>query len=135
MEENSIDINGEKVAFYVQRKNIKNMILRINKESKIMISIPRKMPIENAEKFIKEKISWIKKKQKLQEEYTAKREDINFKDGEKIYLLGKKYVLKIIKDFENNVVLNGEIIEIYIKYKCVKNFSGYFPPKTTTPNF
>ena len=34
MEKESVDINGEKIVFFVQRKNVKNINLKVNIEKK-----------------------------------------------------------------------------------------------------
>ena len=53
MERESVDINGEKIVFFVQRKNIKNINLKVNIDKKVTMSIPMRMEIEIAKEFIK----------------------------------------------------------------------------------
>ena len=36
MEKDFVETNGEKIYFYIQRKNIKNMNLRVNIDKKII---------------------------------------------------------------------------------------------------
>ena len=81
MQEYFIENNEEKICFFVQIKKIKNMNLKVNKEKQVIISIPMKMPIEAAEEFIKQKISWIKKQQAFYDKYANKKESVNFEDG------------------------------------------------------
>ena len=61
MEENSVDIDGEKIIFFVQRKNIKNINLKVDLNKQVTMSIPMKMDINIAKEFIKEKSKWIRK--------------------------------------------------------------------------
>ena len=96
MEKESIEINGEKIVFFVQRKNVKNIKLKVNLHKKVTMSIPMKMDIETAKEFIKKKAEWIKKQQNYYESFTDKKENISFEEGETVYLLGKQYKMKII---------------------------------------
>ena len=63
MEKESVEVNGEKITFFVQRKNVKNINLKVNIDKKVTISIPMKMKIEEAKEFIRNKAKWIKKQQ------------------------------------------------------------------------
>ena len=45
MEKESVEVNGEKITFFVQRKNVKNINLKVNIDKKVTISIPMKMKI------------------------------------------------------------------------------------------
>ena len=42
MEKDFIESNGEKIYFYVQRKNVKNINLKVNIDKKVTLSIPMK---------------------------------------------------------------------------------------------
>ena len=55
MEKESVDINGEKIVFFVQRKNIKNINLKVNLAKKETILIPIKREIEKSKEFVKKK--------------------------------------------------------------------------------
>lgn len=121
MQEYFIEYNEEKICFFVQRKKIKNMNLKVNKEKQVIISIPMKMPIEAAEEFIKQKISWIKKQQAFYDKYANKKESVNFEDGEILYLLGKKYKIKFIQNEENNIIINNNYIEFHVKPKYIND--------------
>jgi len=121
MEKESVDINGEKIIFFVQRKNIKNINLKVNLDKKVTMSIPMKMEIEIAKEFVKKKAERIKKQQNYYESFTEEKENITFENGDIVYLLGKQYKMKIIPNKINNIVLNGEYFEINIKEKYIEN--------------
>ena len=95
MEKESVDINGEKIVFFVQRKNIKNINLKVNLDKKVTMSIPMKMEIEIAKEFVKNKADWIKKQQNYYESFAEEKENITFENGETVYLLGKQYKMKM----------------------------------------
>ncbi|MBQ9313682.1 MAG: M48 family metallopeptidase [Clostridia bacterium] len=121
MEKESVDINGEKLVFFIQRKNVKNINLRVNLDKKVTISIPMKMEIEIAKEFVKKKAEWIKKQQNYYELFTEEKENITFENGETVYLLGKQYKMKIIPYSKNDIIIKGKYFEIYIKEKFIEN--------------
>jgi len=121
MEKESVDINGEKIVFFVQRKNIKNINLKVNLDKKVTMSIPMKMEIEIAKEFVKKKAEWIKKQQNYYETFAEEKENITFENGETVYLLGKQYKMKIIPSTKNSIVVKGKYFEINIKEKYIVN--------------
>lgn len=121
MEKHLIETNGEKIYFYIQRKDIKNMNLRVSKDKKVTISIPKKMPLEKAEEFINKKVNWIKKQLEFYDTYAKKKEKITFENENIVYLLGKQYEIILIKDVQNNIEFNNKYIELHIKEKYIEN--------------
>ena len=121
MEKESVDINGEKIVFFVQRKNIKNINLKVNLDKKVTMSIPMKMEIEIAKEFVKNKADWIKKQQNYYESFAEEKENITFENGETVYLLGKQYKMKIILTTKNSIEVKGKYFEINIKEKYAAN--------------
>lgn len=121
MEKESVDINGEKIVFFVQRKNVKNINLKVNLDKKVTMSIPMKMEIEIAKEFIKKKAEWIKKQQKYYDSFAEVKENITFENGETVYLLGKQYKMKILSDIKNDILIKGRYFEIHIKEKYIEN--------------
>lgn len=121
MEKDFVEANGEKIYFYIQRKNVKNMNLKVNIDKKVTISIPMKMPLDKAKEFIKKKASWIKKQQEFYDAFAEQKENLTFENGETVYLLGKQYKLKMIEDVKNNIIINNKYIEIHIKEKYMEN--------------
>lgn len=121
MEKESVDINGEKIVFFVQRKNIKNINLKVNLDKKVTMSIPMKMEIEIAKEFVKKKAEWIKKQQNYYELLAEQKENITFENGETVYLLGKQYKMKIIPSTKNTIAVKGKYFEINIRENYIEN--------------
>lgn len=121
MEKDFIESNGEKIYFYIQRKKVKNMNLKVNIDKKVTISIPMKMSLDVAKDFIRKKSNWIKKQQEYYDTFSEQKENITFENGETVYLLGKQYKMKIINDKLNNILINNRYIEIHIKEKYIEN--------------
>mgnify|MGYP004489409765 CR=1 FL=1 len=121
MEEDYIESNGEKIYFYIRRKDIKNINLKVNIDKKVTLSIPKKMPLDKAKDFVKKKANWIRKKLDFYDTFAKQKEKITFENGEIVYLLGKQYKMKIISDTENNIIVNNKYMEIHIKEKYIKS--------------
>lgn len=93
------------------RKKIKNIILKVTLDGKVLISAPTKVPESYLKEFIKTKENWIIKK--LEEAKNRKKKKINYENGEEIIYLGKKYYLEIITSYTEKVVIQDEKIYIY----------------------
>lgn len=121
MEQETIEVNGEKIIFFVQRKKIKNINLKVNVDGKIIISMPMKMKLDRAKEFIKLKINWIKKHQDFYKNNVVLKESASFEEGEILYLLGKQYRIKLLKGKTNNITVNEEFLEIQVKNQYIEN--------------
>ncbi len=121
MEKEFVESNGEKIYFYIQRKNIKNLNLKVNVNKTVTLSIPMKLSLDKAKDFIKKKSKWIKKQQDFFDTFAEQKENLTFENGETVYLLGKQYKMKINKDKTNHVNIEGKYIEINIREKYIDN--------------
>ena len=87
------------------------------------VSAPFSVTKKQIDEIIKDKISWILKKQEeLKRIYIEKNIDRKFEDGEKISYLGKEFSLKIIKAKEyiqQKVVIDNDNMVIYINEKFI----------------
>ena len=99
----------------ITRKKIKNIILKVTSDGRVLISAPTRVPQSYLKEFIKTKEDWIVKK--LEEVKNRKKKEINYESGEEIIYLGKKYYLEVIKSYTEKVVIQDEKIYIY----CLKN--------------
>lgn len=124
MEEDFVEINGEKIKYYYKRKKIKNLILRLNENGDVIVSIPMKTPLRDVHKFILKETKWINKKKANLKEVKEKRENLNFENGDNFYFLGKVYSLEILKSSKNYFEILDEKIVLGIKEKY-KNDKKY----------
>lgn len=99
----------------ITRKKIKNIILKVTSDERVLISAPTRVPQSYLKEFIKSKEDWIVKK--LEEVKNRKKKEINYKSGEEIIYLGKKYYLEVINYYTEKVVIQDEKIYIY----CLEN--------------
>ena len=98
----------EGMPITLERKNIKNMYLRIiPPDGEVKVSAPLFLSEEEIAKFIKSKKDWILKKQKYILENDIK-PPLKFDNGEKHYLWGKEYTLQLISNENIKQVLIDE---------------------------
>lgn len=121
LEESWIMLDGSLIYFYIKRKKIKNMYMRFSSDGKLIITTPKSYKLELIERFIKEKKTWIFKQIKLQNEVNVFKEREDFKSGNNLYFLGKKYKLRLMAGNINLVNFCDEYIEINIKEKFISN--------------
>lgn len=119
MEKRYILIKEKEIYYYLNKKNIKNINIRIKPNGDIYLSCPLKMKTEDAEKFLIQKGNWILKQQCRLQEYSFKKEE--FKNEGKIYYLGSLYNLIIVSDKSNFVEIVDNNIKIHIKEKYIQN--------------
>ena len=120
-EKRSVVIKGKKVDYYVTKKKIKNMSMRLSDNGEILISIPRYLPYQKAEDFLVSKYSWVEKQLVKYNKYADFKESTAFKEGDIIYLLGNSYKLRLFTDIENHINVGEGTIDFFIKEKYVDN--------------
>lgn len=105
----------EATEFTLERKNIKNINLRICSDGKVYISAPPAVPFSVIEKFVISKKEYILNAvDKFRLNYAPKTEK-QYISGESVTLLGKNLRLKIEKDNEEYVSCDGVYIYIHVK--------------------
>ena len=121
MEKDTVIINGEEIEFLYTRKKIKNLILKVNNENQIVLSLPKRASLYDAKKFIIKKYSWIQKSIESHNSYNFKRESKDFSQGDILYLFGKQYKIEIIPSRNNYVRVNEQNICIEVKEKYIED--------------
>lgn len=113
-------VNGIEVI--VQRKNIKNMYLRVlPPEGNVKVSAPYYISDEDIASFIESKTDWIikKKKEISENKYLPKLKYIN---GEKHFLWGKEYTLQLIANDIKTAFVKDDILYLPVSRRSkIKN--------------
>lgn len=113
-------ING--IEIIVQKKNIKNMYLRVlPPEGIVKVSAPYIVSDNDIFSFVESKMDWILKKQKqiAENEYIPKLKYVN---GEKHLLWGKEYTLQLISNNVKTAFVKEDIIYLPVsKRSKLKN--------------
>lgn len=102
----------------IYKKDIKNIILKVKNDGKVLLSVPKNTPKKFIDNFLKEKEEWILKNIKKFEDFPLKQVDKSYKNGDNIEYLGIKYTLQIFSNSKNYVTINNQNISI--------NYSGDF---------
>lgn len=90
------------------RKNIKNIILKITPDGKVLLSAPKNTSEKILKEFLIKKEGWIREKLKVLEE--RKKGELKFETGEILTYLGNNYNLEIIySDMKKVEVANNKI--------------------------
>ena len=55
MKETYVNVDGERLYFFVEKKPIKNINLKVNINKTVTISIPRRMSVARAKEFVSRK--------------------------------------------------------------------------------
>ena len=109
--------NGKEIIWYLERKKVKNINLRVRNDLIVIVSAGKRVPIEYIMKFVESKGRWIEEHlEKLRERKERQDRKIN----ENVYLyMGNEYTLSYIIN-ENN---EGVKIEKGVMYVTARELS------------
>lgn len=111
-----IVLNGKKIEYDLQRKDVKNVNLRIKADRTISVSANARVPERVIEDFIESKSEYILKALAHYEElakYAPKPKQ--YLEGESFRILGHDRRLKIIEGNKNNVEYDESYIMLTVK--------------------
>ena len=108
-------IEVENIKITLNRKNIKNMYLRVLPPTgEVIISAPLSLPYEDIAAFVKFRKDWILKKQNLILSNNIQA-PLKYKSGEKHFLWGKEFTLKLVsKDIVKKTAVDYDESIIYL---------------------
>ncbi len=113
--ERTIILNGKKVEYTLQFKQVKKITLSISIDKGVRISAPNRAAIADIEKFMRNNAEFIlnsiEKYKKLSEELPKAKKYIN---GEYIYFLGEKKKLSVVQSAHSFVEINGDEIRLFV---------------------
>lgn len=96
------------IPIEVCRKNIKNMHLYVKPPNgKVTVSVPHSVSDEAIERFVRTKVSWIKK-QVSNFDNQLRQSEREYISGETLYVWGKQYFMQTNYGNKNSLVLSGD---------------------------
>ena len=108
-----LNISG--IPIEVCKKNIKNMHLYVKPpKGSVTVSAPLSMSDEAIERFVRTKISWIKR-QVSKFDNQLRQSEREYISGETLYVWGKQYYLKTEHGNKNSLVLSGDIAILTVR--------------------
>jgi predicted metal-dependent hydrolase len=109
------------IPLTIEKKKIKNIYLKVlPPNGKVVVSAPKRLSQRAIEEFVITKRDWIREKRKKYEN-SPMQEELQYKTGEQISFLGKKYYLEVMeRSGSKKIVLTEDKIQMYIKEGCTK---------------
>lgn len=118
MESYEVVYGDENIQFFIERKNIKNINLKVRPDSSVRVTADEKVPVDFIKSFVKSKARWIlNNKAYFNKVKVEERSDKEFVSGESIKYLGRQYRLKVIEDDKEEVKYFRGYIYLYTKDK------------------
>jgi len=108
-----ITLNGQELRYELERKNVKNLNIRIKAGGSIYVSAPDFVPEKDVERFFTEKASEILrsvKKYSAVKPYTCSE---RLENGSRVYLLGQPLTLRTERAESNMVTRAGDTLIVY----------------------
>ena len=103
-------IGGIEIEYIV--KNVKHLRIRITNFGEVVLTVPKNMSYDRAEKFFLSKKDWIVKNLSRINADNRPRE---LKDGSEIFIFGKKVLLRIFTGTIKSVRLCEDVLIVILK--------------------
>jgi predicted metal-dependent hydrolase len=103
------------IPVIIERKNIKNMYLRIlEQDGKIKITAPMRVKEQEIFRFIYSKLAWIEKHREQQMQ--CRQQSLRYETGEELFLWGRKYRLVNVEAIQKErIELTSDEVILYSK--------------------
>jgi len=114
-----------KIEFELQRKQVKNINLRVRPDLSVVVSAHPRVPYRFIEDFVRSKSHWIQENRERIKKLHQQDHNVSYSSGENLLFQGKKFRLKVReakKEEPEAVQLYRD--EIYIYVKDPGNFLG-----------
>jgi hypothetical protein len=100
------------------KKNVKNITLKVKTSGEVFLIAPFNASDEHINYILQKKQRWIEKKVEFFKDFTPiTHKEKEYVSGEDFKYLGKNYRLKVIESEQEEVKLESEYLEVYIKDK------------------
>jgi len=117
----TVVVNEHKIVYCLERKNVKNLNLRVRKDGNVFASANFDVSYEKIDNFVCSRASFIFKSiDKFQRFNLYRQQPKNYVSGETFYVQGRGLRLKVLKADKDSVFSDG--IYIYLSVKEPENF-------------
>lgn len=110
-----LQCNNKVIEYTLIRKSVKNINMRIKKEGTILVSANNKVPVSYIDSFVLSKQEYIFEILDKYKEQEDQQQPMQYVTGEKISILGKSYILQVIKYERELVEMNDKYIFLFAK--------------------
>ena len=112
---------GREISYVLERKQVKNLNLRIRKDGSVFVSANDAVPFDEVDKFVCNKASYIRGAVKRFNEMALyKPQPKQYVSGETFYLQGRALRLQVSQAAKDSISSDG--VCIYLKAKDVNDF-------------
>lgn len=115
----TVCLKGKEIPYKLERKNVKNINLRIKPDSSVYVSAHDSVSSKEIEKFLVQKSDFILKALAYYcelQKYTPKPKQ--YVDGENFRICGHDLRLKVLQGAKNYVESDGSYIKLTVKDAC-----------------
>lgn len=114
--ERTVEFENETICYFLERKPVKNLNLRIRRDCTVYVSAHPRIPLKMVDRFVISKGSFIRSAQKrFQEMAQSAPQPRQYVSGETFYLLGKAVPLKVVKGEKDSVSLDGDCLRLWVR--------------------
>ncbi|MBP0976041.1 MAG: M48 family metallopeptidase [Oscillospiraceae bacterium] len=103
------------LPYTFERKNIRNINLRIRPDGCVYVSAPEKAEIAAIERFLAAKTDYIRNAREKFAEQKAPSYEMQYVSGENVTLLGRNLRIQIVKDKQEFVGQDGIYVYIHVR--------------------
>lgn len=114
-EKRTVKTERGEIEYILERKEVKNINLRIRHDGSIYLSAPLKVPAETIESFIISKADYIFKSLESFSRREIPETEMQYISGENVTFLGRNMRIKIEKDSREYVSCDGIYVYIHVK--------------------
>lgn len=107
----------------IEYKRIKNIYIRVKPDLNIYVTAPKRVTKKYIYELIEKRKDWIEEKKediKKKSIYDISKKELV--SGDEIYYLGRRYLLKVVKSREENIILDGKMMYMYVNIKEKEEF-------------
>lgn len=112
MKTNTILYEGIEIEFQLERKQVKNINLRITEAAEVIVSAPKRVPYKTIEDFVLKKAKSIVYYLAEIEKYRQSLPEPEIFDGKKVYYLGTPCTLTITQGTKNKILRQRQSINM-----------------------
>lgn len=108
-----VNINGKDYKVSVQRKRMKNLVLRVDEDGTLRVSCPYHVTNDMIASFVQEKSTWILKTQRTQKR--KQNEVLTGADRKEAVWMGKHYKVRFEKSNHDFLLFEDDTIIYYLR--------------------